>query len=118
MPEKYEFLGNRVHSARESCKMTQQELANQSGLTVKTILDIEKGRKNATYETLSQLIEQLGISANFLFSPAVSIEDSDLQRFMAKIQSCDPKYRELLLKILDCLMEQLSRLQEEPEMER
>lgn len=118
MPEKFEFLGDRIRAARESCKMTQQELANQSGLTVKTILGIEKGRKNATYETLSQLIEQLGISANFLFSPAISIEDSDLQRFMVKIRSCDPKYRELLLEILDCLMEQLSRLQEEPETDR
>ena len=98
--------------------MTQQELANQSGLTVKTILDIEKGRKNATYETLSQLIEQLGISANFLFSPVVSIEDTDLQRLIAKIQSCDPKYRELLLKMLNCLTEQLLRLQEESEADR
>ena len=49
MPEdKFIFLGKRIRSARKECQLTQQELADQSGLAVKTIQDIEKGRKNPT----------------------------------------------------------------------
>ena len=60
------YLGSRIRAARKDCGLTQQELADQCGLAVKTIQDIEKGRKNATYETLAQLIERLGIPANTL----------------------------------------------------
>ena len=45
MPEdKFTFLGNCIRSARKDCQLTQQELADQSGLAVKTIQD--------TYNTL------------------------------------------------------------------
>ena len=68
MPEdKFTFLGRRIRAARKECKLTQQELADQSGLAVKTIQDIEKGRKNPTYETLCMLIDRLGVSPNTLF---------------------------------------------------
>lgn len=39
------YLGNRIHDARKECGLTQKELANQTGLAVKTVQDIEKGRK-------------------------------------------------------------------------
>ena len=56
MPEdKFIFLGKRIRSARKECRLTQQELADQSGLAVKTIHDIEKGRKNPTYGVILYL---------------------------------------------------------------
>lgn len=65
MPEdKLKFLGDRIRSARKDCGLTQQALADQADLAVKTIQDVERGRKNTTYETLCQLIERLGISPN------------------------------------------------------
>ena len=68
MPEdKLKFLGDRIRSARKDCGLTQQALADQADLAVKTIQDVERGRKNTTYETLCQLIERLGISPNSLF---------------------------------------------------
>ena len=63
MPEdKLKFLGDRIRSARKDCGLTQQALADQADLAVKTIQDVERGRKYPTYETLCQLIERLGIS--------------------------------------------------------
>ncbi|WP_293436553.1 helix-turn-helix domain-containing protein [Oribacterium sinus] len=56
MPEdSLKFLGRHIRAERVLCNLTQQELANQSGLAVKTIQDIENGRKNPSYETLSRL---------------------------------------------------------------
>ena len=52
MPEdKLKFLGDRIRSARKDCGLTQQALADQADLAVKTIQDVERGRKNTTYET-------------------------------------------------------------------
>ncbi|CAK7035968.1 helix-turn-helix transcriptional regulator [Tissierella sp.] len=108
MPEnKLLYLGNRIRSARKNCGLTQQELADQTGLAVKTIQDIEKGRKNTTYETLSVIIERLGISANMLFPSKISVDDEEIQRFIGKFQSCTSENRKILLNTLDCLAEQL-----------
>jgi len=116
MPEdNLTFLGNRIRLERLRCNLTQQELADQSGLAVKTIQDIEKGRKNPTYETLSRLIERLGISANILFQVSNSIEEDEIQRFLGKFQSCSHNNQQLLLNTLDFLTEQLLDLQQKSE---
>lgn len=89
MPEdKLKFLGDRIRSARKDCGLTQQALADQADLAVKTIQDVERGRKNTTYETLCQLIERLGISPNSLFPSQMSPEDEAIQRFIGKFRAC------------------------------
>ena len=107
MPDKLTYLGMRIRAARKDCHLTQQELADQCGLSVKTIQEIEKGRKNATYETLAQLIERLGIPANALFQSEIYIENEEIQRFIGKFQSCDSENQKILLNTLDFLTEQL-----------
>ena len=69
--------------------------------------DVERGRKNTTYETLCQLIERLGISPNSLFPSQMSPEDEAIQRFIGKFRACDPANQEILLSTLDFLAEKL-----------
>ena len=40
------LLGSRIRNARRDCGLTQKELAEQTELAVKTVHDIEKGRKS------------------------------------------------------------------------
>lgn len=92
MPEdKFTFLGNRIRCTRKNFQLTQQELADQSGLAVKTIQDIEKGRKNPTYETLCLLIDRLGIFANTLFPSKSTVNTETLQYLLGKLQTCKSK---------------------------
>lgn len=108
MPDdKLIYLGNCIRTARKDCCLTQQELADQCGLAVKTIQEIEKGRKNATYETLAQLIERLGITANTLFQSKTSVDNEEIQKFIGKFQSCCPENQKILLSTLNFLAEQL-----------
>lgn len=109
MPEtKFKFLGNRIRAARKKCNLTQQKLADQADLAIKTVQDIEKGKKNPTYETLLRLIERLGISADTLFPSETPLENEELQNLMRKFQSCSPENQKILLNTLDCLAEQLA----------
>ena len=112
MPEdKFTFLGNCIRSARKDCQLTQQELADQSGLAVKTIQDIEKGRKTPTYETLCLLIERLGISGNSLFPSNSAVDDEALQYFLGKLQSCNKQNQKMIINSLNFLVEQLLEIQ-------
>ncbi len=108
MPEtKFKFLGSRIRAARKKCSLTQQKLADQTGLAIKTVQDIEKGRKNPTYDTLSRLVGRLGVSADTLFPADTPLENEELQNLIRKFQSCSPENQKILLDTLNFLAEKL-----------
>lgn len=109
--DKLNYLGNCIRQARNDCNLTQQALADQAHVAIKTIQMIEKGKINPSYEILYPLIKRLDISANTLFNPEISDTDEEIQRFIGKFQACSPENRKLLLNTLDYLAEQLLTLQ-------
>lgn len=108
-------LGNCIVQARKRCGLSQRELARQSMISVKTLQDIEKGRKNPTYETLARLIARLGIYADTLFPSKSAIDGEEMQQFIGKFQACKREKQKLLLNTLDFLAEQLLAHQDESE---
>ena len=109
------LLGKCIRNARKECGLTQKELAIQTELSVKTIQDIEKGRKNPTYETLARLMERLGMSPDVAFHSKVIAPVEKMKDFLENFQSCDPKGQEILLNTLHFLAEQLRPTQDEPD---
>lgn len=113
MPEtKFQFLGVQIRAARKKNHLTQQTLADKTGLAIKTIQDTEKGKKNATYDTLSKLIECLSVSADTLFPTKTPLTNPKLQNLVRKVQSCNKKNQEILLNTIDFLADQLLSEQE------
>lgn len=108
-----ELLGNRIRNARRLCGLTQQELANQTGLSVKTIHDIENGRNNPTYETLMRLMSRLGVSPDTIFFSKTLLPSEEMRQFLENFQSCAQREQEILFKTLYFLAEQLRTNQEE-----
>ncbi len=84
MPEDvFVYLGQCLRDAREECGLTQQELADQTGRGLRHLQDIEKGRKNPSYDVLASFIKRLGISANELFYPDASEQEKQRSRAAA-----------------------------------
>ena len=86
-----EHLGNLVFSARKRCGLTQKELAKQTGLSVKTIHNTEKGRKRPSYDTFVRLTERLGIPPDAIFQSKGLVPDDEIQPFLESFRLCDPK---------------------------
>ena len=113
MPEtKFQFLGSQIRTARKRKNLTQQKLADKTGLAIKTVQETEKGKKNATYDTLSRLIDCLGVSADTLFPTKTPISDEKLQNLIRKVQLCNEKNQEILLNTINFLADQLLSEQE------
>src|SRR5262245_18099445 len=55
-------IGNRVKEEREKRQLSLRELARSSGLSAPYILDIERGRRHPSDESLDRLAQSLGIS--------------------------------------------------------
>jgi len=63
----HETVGNAVRSARTELGLTQQELAEQTGLARQSIISIEKGRFTPTIENALRLSEVLDRPIDKLF---------------------------------------------------
>lgn len=109
------YLGSRVRTMRKKRGLTQQALADQCGLAVKTIQDIEKRRKNPSYETLFLLIEWLGISPNSLFPAQSPIEDALTEHVIGQLRLCNEDNQKFLLRTMDFLTTELLASQREAE---
>ena len=55
-------LGQKMRQARKNAGLTQQELSDQSHVSVKQIANIEKGKMNPSYLILRALAKVLHIS--------------------------------------------------------
>ncbi|KAI4452469.1 hypothetical protein C823_007053 [Eubacterium plexicaudatum ASF492] len=99
-------MGQRIKKAREECGLTQQELAEQTGRGLRHLQDIEKGRKNPSFDVLASYISRLGIAPNELFYPDVPAVEKEVQHLMGKLLACTEDERAILLKTLDCMADQ------------
>ena len=63
-------MGYRIRELREAMKMTQEELADKSGVSRGTISALENGSmRNTTSKTLLKLAQALNTSVDRIFLP-------------------------------------------------
>ena len=110
--DRLSYLGNCLRIARKSCKLTQQQLADDSCVAIKTIQNIEKGLMNPSYEVLFPIIRRLGISADILFYPEASESDERLKRMNAQYNQASPKEKIVISDTVDFLSQKLSIFEE------
>ena len=60
----YDELANIIKDRREVLKITQEHLAELSGIGLRTLKAIETGNGNPTLDTIIKIIEVLGLDLN------------------------------------------------------
>ena len=105
------YLGSRVQRARKACKLTQQDLSDQTGVSIKTIQGIENGSVNPSYGILFPIVNRLGITTSDLFNVEADEHNEEINRFLGKFRACNRTNQMVLLNTLDFLAEQLLALQ-------
>jgi len=61
-------MKNRVKQYRKQCKLTQEELANELGVTRQTIIAVENDKYNPTLELAMRLAKYLNTTVEDLFT--------------------------------------------------
>lgn len=56
-----EYIGNRVRERRQELGITQQTLADLSGVGINTLVAIERGSGNPSIDTLEKVLNVLGL---------------------------------------------------------
>jgi len=67
-------LGSAVKARRQELGLTQEQLANDSGLHQRWVSNVETGKRNPSYASLRRLATALKLSASELIARAERIE--------------------------------------------
>ena len=79
-------IGELVREYRLSKKLTQQELAEKSDLSLPFINLIENNRRNLSVDTLLKILFAMDIDPSDFFRPLSETSDDNLQLLIEKIQ--------------------------------
>ncbi len=94
----YMSLGLRIRKQRKHLRLTQEELAERSGISLSFLGHIERGSRKASIETLVSLSNALGMSTDYLLQE--SLNDDVLMQ-----NQTDKSQREVLREISKILSE-------------
>ena len=64
-------IGNVIKQRRKTISLTQEDLAEMSGISLATIKDIERGAGNPSWSTVEKICEILGLSISFSIKQTV-----------------------------------------------
>ena len=79
-------IGELVREYRLSKKLTQQELAEKSDLSLPFINLIENNRRNLSVDALLKILTAMEIDPSDFFRPLSDTSDNNLQLLIEKIQ--------------------------------
>ncbi len=101
-----EKFGKRIRQLRKEKGMSQEKLAEKSGLHNTYIGQIERGEKNASLETIEKLANGLDISVGELFEPFNENPQSSsvFKKLNDMVEKLPPKTLETLLKMVEDLL--------------
>ncbi|MUG67289.1 HTH-type transcriptional regulator sinR [Chlamydia abortus] len=78
-----QMVGEQIRRIRKLRGMTQEQLAEQSGLSFSYISDVERGTRNISLESLGKIISALGVKPAQLFEDidevTVHFEDDEIR---------------------------------------
>ncbi len=99
-------VGERIRRLRKERNLSQEELAERSGLHTNYVGQIERGEKNLTLETLEKIVSGLDVSLEKLFRYLGPMESRDaLGEIVELLSERSADDHEMALKVLKTVLE-------------
>lgn len=102
---KLDTIGKNIRKFREIKKLRQEDLAEKTDLTTNYIGMIERGEKIPSLETIINILNSLGVSADMVLSDVLDngykVKDSLLNE---KLEKLVPEDRNRIYEVIDTMM--------------
>ena len=103
----YKKLGYRLKIAREKKKLTQEELAEKTGVTNNYISNIERNKSIPSLETVVKICNVLDITPDYLVLDSLYSSTGYLHDEISELlQQCSPKTIRLISKVIKAIVEE------------
>lgn len=102
----YSIIGGRLKQARIKANLTQQQLAEETNLSVAFISRVERGSSHINLKRLSEFCSILGVSEGYVLSGTSDSDDKYLyNEFNEILSKCSPEKQKLIYKISKMIAE-------------
>jgi len=102
----HEF-GDAIRNGRLKLGLTQNQIAEQIDVDVRTILNIENYKGNPKMEILFPLIRALNLDANVIFYPEMTQQQDRFLPFQMLLSDCDDQELNALFSICQTVLKAL-----------
>lgn len=96
--------GNRIRELRMKEGKTQEQVAAEAGICIRTYRVVEQGRRGCSIDTLLLLAEYFGVSLDFLIKGSKTGAAFDLEKLIFGLNG---ERREKMLRIIKNMIETL-----------
>lgn len=96
-------IGQKIKQAREQQGLSMNALAKRSGAAQSALSEIEKGRRQPTFEVLNRIVSGLGYTLSDFFSETKEEEplSPEARRVIEKVKQLSPRQLKILEPVLD-----------------
>ena len=102
----YTEIGKNIRAARKRLDMSQEELAEKSGLSAKFIGNIERGEKAVSLDSFICIANALGASADALLGNVlVNGYKAKASLLSEQIDALPPKKRKKVLELIELMIQ-------------
>lgn len=97
-------IGERIKTVRRSLHLTQDQLAEKSGLSSNYIGQLERGERSPSLKTLTRIAQSLGVDVDYL----VKVPQSDIESKLREIRQLTktPENLEKVVKIAKIIFDE------------
>ena len=99
-----EALGSVVKQIRLQQGLTQSQVAEKIGVEARTIMYIENGKTNPTWEIVFPLIRALEIDPRIVFYPELNREDEAMAQIEILLSKCSDEDIQSLIPICETIL--------------
>lgn len=100
-------IGNRLLAIRKKYGMTQNEVAEASGLSGRTYADIERGSVKMRVDTIIHICNALHITPDEILTVRSDEATEQQEEVLARLNACSPKDKETALRLLSVYLKSL-----------
>lgn len=92
-------MGERIFQKRKAMKLTQEQLAEQVGVSIQMISNLECGKKAIRPENLIKICHALGISADYVLTGSKA--NTEIDEIINKLSSLTPEELQMVSTMID-----------------
>ena len=95
----FEEIGMRMKILRNNCKMTQEKLAEMTGLSLSHICNLENGHSKMSIESLITIADALSVSTDAILFGSISHDDDQYYKDYVDVMfDCNDFEKDILLE--------------------
>lgn len=100
-------IGNKLLAIRKKYGMTQNEVAEASGLSNRTYADIERGSVKMRVDTIIHICNALHITPDEILTVESNESTKHQEELFARLNACSPKDKQTALQLLSVYLKSL-----------